>query len=37
MAIVGLDPTINGRRRWKPALDDFEITFDGRLSAGKTE
>ncbi len=38
-AIMSLDPT--GKRRggwtmrWKPALNAFDITFDGRLSTGR--
>jgi putative transposase len=36
---VALDPTGAGRRRWitrwKAALNAFDITFDGRLSAGR--
>jgi len=39
MALMGLDPTGRGRgawvRRWKPALNAFDIHFDGRLSAGR--
>jgi putative transposase len=39
MAIMSLDPTGKGRQRWtnrwKAALNAFEITFDGRLSAGR--
>jgi putative transposase len=39
LAIMSLDPTGTGRRRWsnrwKKALNAFEITFDGRLSAGR--
>jgi len=39
LVVVGLDPTGHGRRRWtnrwKQALNAFEITFDGRLSAGR--
>ena len=39
MAIMSLDPTGTGRRRWairwKPALNAFVIAFDGRLSAGR--
>src|SRR3954452_9539325 len=39
MAIMSLDPTGNGQRRWsmrwKPALNAFDMTFDGRLSAGR--
>jgi putative transposase len=37
LAIMSLDPTGTGQRRWsnrwKAALNAFEITFDGRLSA----
>jgi len=40
MAIMSLDPTGTGRRRWairwKPALNAFDIAFDGRLSAGRS-
>ena len=36
---ISLDPTGRGRQRWtnrwKPALNAFDITFDGRLSAGR--
>jgi hypothetical protein len=36
---MSLDPTGTGRKRWsnrcKKALNAFEITFDGRLSAGR--
>jgi len=39
MAIMSLDPTGNGQRRWcmrwKPALNAFDIAFDGRLSAAR--
>jgi putative transposase len=39
LAIMSLDPTGKGQRRWsnrwKAALNAFEITFDGRLSAGR--
>jgi len=39
MAVMSLDPTGAGRRRWmmrwKPALNAFEIAFDGRLAAGR--
>jgi len=39
LAILGLDPTGRGRQRWsnrwKGALNAFDITFDGRLSAGR--
>ncbi len=35
---MSLDPTGKGRKRWtnrwKAALNAFDITFDGRLSAG---
>ena len=38
-AIMSLDPTGQGRRRWtirwKPALNAFDMTFDGRLSAAR--
>lgn len=37
MAVMALDPTGQGRarwtQRWKPALNAFDIAFDGRLSA----
>ena len=40
LALMSLDPTSTGRTRWssrwKKALNAFEITFDGRLSAGRT-
>src|SRR6476620_3935477 len=40
MAIMSLDPTGTGRRRWairwKPALNAFDIAFDGRLSATRS-
>jgi putative transposase len=39
LALMSLDPTGAGRKRWsnrwKKALNAFEITFDGRLSAGR--
>jgi putative transposase len=39
LAIMSLDPTGRGRKRWtnrwKAALNAFDITFDGRLSAGR--
>ena len=39
LAIISLDPTGKGRQRWtnrwKAALNAFDITFDGRLSAGR--
>jgi len=39
LAVMSLDPTGAGRKRWtmrwKPALNAFEIAFDGRLAAGR--
>ena len=39
LAIMGLDPTGQGRRRWtirwKPALNAFDMAVDGRLVAGR--
>jgi putative transposase len=39
LAIMSIDPTGKARQRWsnrwKAALNAFEITFDGRLSAGR--
>jgi putative transposase len=39
LVIISLDPTGRGRQRWsnrwKGALNAFDITFDGRLSAGR--
>jgi transposase-like protein len=39
LAVMSLDPTGTGRKRWitrwKSALNAFEITFEGRLSAGR--
>jgi transposase-like protein len=39
LVIVSLDPTGRGRQRWsnrwKAALNAFDMTFDGRLSAGR--
>jgi len=39
LAIMSLGPTGKGRKRWskrwKAALNAFEIAFDGRLSAGR--
>jgi putative transposase len=39
MAIMSLDPTGQGRKRWmmrwKPALNAFDMTFDGRLAQGR--
>ncbi|MFJ4675959.1 IS256 family transposase [Kitasatospora sp. NPDC088783] len=38
-AVMSLDPTGQGDKRWtipwKPALQAFDITFDGRLSTGR--
>jgi putative transposase len=39
LAIMSLDPTGRGRQRWtgrwKASLNAFDITLDGRLSAGR--
>jgi putative transposase len=39
LAVISLDPTGKGRQRWmgrwKAPLNAFDITFDGRLSAGR--
>jgi putative transposase len=39
LTITSLDPTGRGRRRWtnrwKAALNAFDITFDGRVTAGR--
>jgi transposase-like protein len=39
LAIMSLDPTGNGRKRWtmrwKPALNAFDIAFEGRLTTGR--
>lgn len=39
LAVMSLDPTGQGRKRWtmrwKPALQAFDIAFDGRLSVGR--
>jgi transposase-like protein len=39
LALMSLDPTGKGRQRWsnrwKAALNACDITFDGRLSAGR--
>jgi transposase-like protein len=39
MTVMSLDPTGTGRKRWtmrwKPALQAFDIAFDGRLSIGR--
>jgi putative transposase len=40
LAVMALDPTGQGRRRWairwKPALNAFDLAFDGRLTAGRS-
>jgi putative transposase len=40
LTVTSLDPTGKGRarwtNRWKGALNAFDITFDGRVSAGRT-
>ncbi|MBO4161245.1 IS256 family transposase [Micromonospora sp. MMS20-R2-23] len=39
LAVMSLDPTGQGRRRWtmrwKPALNAFEMAFEGRLTTGR--
>ena len=39
LAIMSLDPTGTGQNggsiRWKPALNAFDLAFDGRLTAGR--
>lgn len=39
LAVMSLDPTGTGHKhwtmRWKAALQAFDITFDGRLTAGR--
>ena len=40
LAIMSLDPSREGPQaagpnRWKAALNAFDMTFDGRLSAGR--
>lgn len=39
LAVMSLDPTGTGRKRWtmrwEAALQAFDITFDGRLTAGR--
>jgi putative transposase len=39
LALMSLDPKGTGQKRWsnrwKAALNAFDITFDGRLSAGR--
>ena len=41
LAIMSLDPTGRGRKRWtnrwKAALNALDSTFDGRLSAGRQQ
>ena len=41
LAVMALDPTGKGRarwtQRWKQALNAFDITFDGRLSAARRQ
>ncbi|MGW2439462.1 hypothetical protein ACWCY1_22325 [Streptomyces goshikiensis] len=38
-ATLALDPTGRGRQRWnnrwKSALNEFDVLFDGRLTAGR--
>jgi putative transposase len=31
LTIRSLDPTGRGRNRWKPALNAFVVTFEGRI------
>lgn len=39
LAVMALDPTGTGQRRWtmrwKPALNAFDLAFEGRLTAGR--
>ena len=39
LALMALDPTGTGQRRWitrwKPALNAFELTFEGRLTTDR--
>jgi putative transposase len=39
LAVMSLDPTGQGRKRWttrwKPALTAFEMALEGRLSTGR--
>jgi putative transposase len=39
LVVMSLEPTGAGRKRWiarwKPALNAFEITFEGRLAAAR--
>ncbi len=39
LAVMALDPTGRGTKRWitrwKPALNAFDLAFEGRLSAGR--
>lgn len=41
LAVMSLDPTSAGQKRWivrwKAALNAFDITFDGRVSAGRKQ
>nr|WSW49189.1 IS256 family transposase [Streptomyces sp. NBC_01001] len=41
LATLALDPTGRGRQRWnnrwKTALNEFDLLFDGRLTAGRVE
>lgn len=38
---MSLDPTGTGRKhralRWKPALQAFDLAFDGRLTGGRRQ
>jgi transposase-like protein len=40
LAVMALDPTGTGRRRWitrwKPALNAFDLAFEGRLNPGRS-
>jgi hypothetical protein len=33
MALMSLDPTGKGRKRWKAPLNAFQIAFEGRLAS----
>ena len=39
LAVMALDPTGTGQRRWtirwKPALNAFDLAFEGRLTTGR--
>jgi putative transposase len=39
MAVMSLDPTSTGRKRWtmrwKGAMNAFDLAFDGRLTTGQ--